>query len=111
MALTSSDSAVIARSRASTSSPGSMMTASADSSHATTKPFFMNGGAAASKMRTGYHSGMIIALVDESMFGSRIRAASDRANAGVTFVRSRDALLPEVLAARPPLVILDLDRD
>lgn len=62
-------------------------------------------------MRTGYHSGMIIALVDDLMFGSKIRAAADHAKTSVTFVRSRDALLPELLAARPSLVILDLDRD
>ena len=52
---------------------------------------------------------MILALVDDLMFRSKIRAAADRAGRTVAFV-GRDAIVREVSAAIPDLVIVDLDR-
>jgi CheY-like chemotaxis protein len=71
----------------------------------------MNGGAAAWKMRTGYHSGMVIAVVDDLMFASKIRGAAAHAGVAVTFVTSGGSVLPKVEEARPSLVIFDLDRE
>ena len=52
---------------------------------------------------------MILALVDDLMFRSKIRAAADRAGRSVTFV-GRDAIVREAGAASSDLVIVDLDR-
>jgi len=54
---------------------------------------------------------MVIAVVDDLMFASKIRATAAHAGAGVTFVTAREAVLPTVEEARPSLVIFDLDRD
>ena len=62
-------------------------------------------------MRTGYHSGMIIAVVDDLMFASKIRSAAEHAGIEIAFVRSPDAVVADVTAKRPSLVIFDLDRE
>ena len=62
-------------------------------------------------MRTGYHSGMVIAVVDDLLFSSKIRSVADHAGVKTTFVRSRAAVGQAIAAGRPTLVILDLDRD
>ncbi len=54
---------------------------------------------------------MTIAVVDDLMFASKIRATAERAGAEVTFVRTRDAVLPAISTNRPSLVIFDLDRE
>jgi DNA-binding response OmpR family regulator len=54
---------------------------------------------------------MIVAAVDDLMFGSKIRAACERAGREVVFVRHREAALAEVAARRARTVILDLDRE
>jgi CheY-like chemotaxis protein len=54
---------------------------------------------------------MTIAVVDDLMFASKIRAAAERSGAEVTFVRTRDAVLPAISSNRPSLVIFDLDRE
>jgi DNA-binding response OmpR family regulator len=53
---------------------------------------------------------MVIAAVDDLMFGSKVRAACERAGKEVTFARTREAVLSDVSSRRPELVILDLDR-
>ena len=54
---------------------------------------------------------MVLALVDDLLFSSRIRAAAERTGRPISFVRSRAALLPEIAKTRPDLVIIDLDRE
>jgi PleD family two-component response regulator len=71
----------------------------------------MKGGAAAVKTFTGYHSGMVLAVVDDLFFGSKFRSAAAQAGAAVVFVRTADAVLPAIEQKRPAVVIFDLDRD
>jgi len=52
---------------------------------------------------------MILALVDDLMFGSRIRAVAERAGRQVVFTK-RGSAASEVRASRPDLIIIDLDR-
>ena len=52
---------------------------------------------------------MILAIVDDLMFTSKIRTAASRLGVAVTFARSRDAALTEMGKAIPSLVILDLN--
>ena len=52
---------------------------------------------------------MIVAVVDDLMFTSKIRAAASQLGVDVTFARSRDAALTAVRSSRPRLVILDLN--
>jgi CheY-like chemotaxis protein len=52
---------------------------------------------------------MILALVDDLMFTSKIRAAATGVNAQVSFVRSSAAALEAMRNAAPSLVILDLN--
>jgi CheY-like chemotaxis protein len=53
---------------------------------------------------------MVLAVVDDLLFSSKIRAVAERIGAPVRFVRTREAVPGEVLAAKPRLVIFDLDR-
>jgi CheY-like chemotaxis protein len=53
---------------------------------------------------------VVLAVVDDLMFSSRIRAAVEQAGDSVTFIRGRMAVLPEVRSLKPRLVVLDLDR-
>lgn len=52
---------------------------------------------------------MIVAAVDDLLFSSKIRQTAARAGVEVTFARSPEAVLHEVRARQPTLVILDLD--
>ena len=52
---------------------------------------------------------MILALVDDLLFGSRIRAVAERAGRPVSFA-GRSSAAAEVRASRPDLIIIDLDR-
>ena len=53
---------------------------------------------------------MVLAVVDDLLFSSKIRAVAERTGRPTTFVRSRSAVLPEIRSKRPDLVIIDLDR-
>jgi DNA-binding NarL/FixJ family response regulator len=52
---------------------------------------------------------MVLVAVDDLLFSSKIRAAAGASGGTVAFVRSRAALVPEIRARRPALVIFDLD--
>jgi CheY-like chemotaxis protein len=52
---------------------------------------------------------MILALVDDLLFGSRIRAVAERTGRTVVFA-GRGAVVRDVRASRPDLIIIDLDR-
>src|SRR4051794_20935756 len=96
-----------ARSRSSsTSSPGSISTASPVSSHAKTNPFLKNGATARVSI---IMTSMILAIVDDLMFTSKIRTTAGRLGVPVAFARSRDAALTGMRATRPTLVIVDLN--
>ncbi len=52
---------------------------------------------------------MILALVDDLMFTSKIRSAASQVGATITFVRSSDAALAQMRSSAPSLVIFDLN--
>jgi len=52
---------------------------------------------------------MIIAVLDDLMFTSKIRTTAAQLGVAVTFARSADAALGEMRKATPSLVILDLN--
>lgn|SRR5689334_13956281 len=52
---------------------------------------------------------MILALVDDLMFASKIRAAATAVGVAVTFARSSEAALAELGKSSATLVIFDLD--
>jgi CheY-like chemotaxis protein len=52
---------------------------------------------------------MILAVLDDLMFTSRIKTTASQLGVGVTFARSADAALTEMRKAAPTLVILDLN--
>ena len=52
---------------------------------------------------------MILAVLDDLMFTSRIKTAATQLGVAVTFARSPDAALAEMRKAAPSLVILDLN--
>jgi PleD family two-component response regulator len=54
---------------------------------------------------------MVLAVVDDLMFSSKIRSVAERTGAEVRFVRSKDAALIEARATAPQVVIIDLDRE
>ncbi len=54
---------------------------------------------------------MVIAVVDDLMFASKIRATASHAGIDVTFVTAADSVLPKIQEGRPSIVIFDLDRD
>src|SRR5262249_21651180 len=110
---------------------GSMSTASLVFSHATTKPFCMNGPAVSTwtimvnqssvgscrsmgscslqlQLRTDQAT-MIIAVLDDLMFTSKIRTTAGQLGVAVTFARSAYAALGEMRKQTPSLVILDLN--
>ena len=53
-------------------------------------------------------SGVIIAVVDDMFFVSKIRAVADAGGIVISFPRSREALLEKALEARPRLILVDL---
>jgi PleD family two-component response regulator len=52
---------------------------------------------------------MVLALVDDLMFRSKIKAAATQGGVTVAFAISSDAALTAMRAKRPALVIFDLD--
>ena len=52
---------------------------------------------------------MILALVDDLMFSSKIRATAKPLDVTVVFARSKEGALAEMAKARPALVILDIN--
>jgi PleD family two-component response regulator len=52
---------------------------------------------------------MILAIVDDLMFVSKIRAAAAHLGVAVVFARSREAALSEMRKEPPTLVIIDLN--
>jgi len=52
---------------------------------------------------------MILAVLDDLMFTSKIKTAATQLGVAVTFVRSKDAALAAMRASPPTLVILDLN--
>lgn len=52
---------------------------------------------------------MVLALVDDLMFRSKIKSATQQAGVTVTFAGSRDAALSAMRANRPALVVFDLN--
>jgi hypothetical protein len=55
-------------------------------------------------------AGSVIAVVDDLLFGSKLRAAASAGGRAIHFVRSRDRVLPAVRETGARLVIIDLDR-
>ncbi|OFW12399.1 MAG: hypothetical protein A3F69_03525 [Acidobacteria bacterium RIFCSPLOWO2_12_FULL_66_10] len=54
-------------------------------------------------------NGMILAVLDDLMFTSKIKTAATQLGVAVTFARSKDAALAAMRAGVPTLVILDLN--
>ena len=52
---------------------------------------------------------MIVAVLDDLMFSSKIKTAANQLGVPVAFARSADAALAEMRKAAPSLVILDLN--
>jgi CheY-like chemotaxis protein len=52
---------------------------------------------------------MILAVLDDLMFTSKIKTTASQLGVAVTFARSADAALTEMRKAAPTLVILDLN--
>src|SRR5262249_54973013 len=52
---------------------------------------------------------MILAVLDDLMFTSKIRTTASQLGVAVTFARSADAALAEMRKSPPSLVILDLN--
>jgi PleD family two-component response regulator len=53
-------------------------------------------------------SGVIIAVVDDMFFASKIRAVAEAVGAEISFPRSKEALFQKVRESKPRLVIVDL---
>jgi len=51
----------------------------------------------------------ILAAVDDFLFRSKIRAVAKHVNAEVTFAQTQEDILAQARAARPSLVIVDLN--
>jgi len=54
---------------------------------------------------------MVLAVVDDLLFSSKIRAVAAVAACPVVFVRKRDAVMAAMRDNKPDLVLLDLDRE
>jgi CheY-like chemotaxis protein len=52
---------------------------------------------------------MILAVLDDLMFSSKIKTTAGQLGVAVTFARSADAAIAEMRKAAPSLVILDLN--
>jgi CheY-like chemotaxis protein len=53
-------------------------------------------------------SGVIIAVVDDMFFASKIRAVAEAVGAEILFPRSQEALIQKARDAKPRLIIVDL---
>jgi len=54
---------------------------------------------------------MVLAVVDDLLFSSKLRAAASAATHPIVFVRKRAEVMAAMREHRPSLVIIDLDRD
>lgn len=52
--------------------------------------------------------GLIIAVVDDMFFASKIRAVAEAIGAEITFPRSLEALVQKARAVKPQLIVVDL---
>jgi len=53
-------------------------------------------------------SGVIIAIVDDMFFKSKIRAVAEAVGTEISFPRNKDALIQKAREAKPQLIIVDL---
>ena len=53
-------------------------------------------------------SGVIIAIVDDMFFKSKIRAVAEAVGTEISFPRNKDALVQKAREAKPKLIIVDL---
>jgi PleD family two-component response regulator len=53
---------------------------------------------------------MVLAIVDDLLLGSKIRAAARHTGRTIVFARDAERALDDIRAQRPDLVIVDLDR-
>src|SRR3990172_6006801 len=83
-----------------------MRTASRVFSQPTTKPFLKNGPTACVSITMVF---MILAVVDDLMFTSKIRTTAAGLGVTVAFARSPEGALAEMRASAPSLVIFDLN--
>jgi DNA-binding NarL/FixJ family response regulator len=58
----------------------------------------------------GYHLYMVLAVLDDLLFTSKIRAVATATGQSVMFVRRRDGVMAAIREHSPSLVIFDLDR-
>ena len=79
---------------------------SASSSHPTTKPFLKKGPTACVSI---IMVSMILAVLDDLMFTSKIRTTANQLGVTVAFARSAEAALAEMRRNAPSLVIFDLN--
>ena len=54
---------------------------------------------------------MVLALVDDLLLGSKIRAAAQSLDQPIRFVRGRTPVVVEIRQHQPSLVIIDLNRE
>jgi len=54
---------------------------------------------------------MVLAVVDDLLFGSKLRAAAGAAGRRIVFVRQRDKAIGAMREHAPDLIVLDLDRE
>src|SRR5262249_54799052 len=59
--------------------------------------------------RLDYHEAMILAVLDDLLFASKIRATAGQLGVTLTFAKSSAAALDEMRKAPPSLVIFDLN--
>jgi CheY-like chemotaxis protein len=53
-------------------------------------------------------SGLIIAVVDDMFFASKIRAVAEAVGAEISFPRTREALIEKARETKPRLILVDL---
>ena len=56
-------------------------------------------------------SGLIIAVVDDMFFKSKIRAVAEAVGTEISFPRNKDALIQKAREAKPNLIIVDLHNE
>ena len=56
-------------------------------------------------------SGVIIAIVDDMFFKSKIRAVAEAVGTEISFSRNKDALFQKAREANPKLIIVDLHNE
>jgi CheY-like chemotaxis protein len=63
----------------------------------------------ADRLRLDYDHDVILAILDDLLFTSKMRATAKQIGATLTVAKSRESALAEMRATRPALVILDLN--